>query len=45
MKKIFYIKCNKYRKFKNHEMSYIFYKTLVLSVTRGKCGSKKRLKY
>ena len=27
MKKIYCIKCNKYRKFKNRKKSYIFYKT------------------
>ena len=31
MKKIYCIKCNKYRKFENLKPSYIFDKTLVLS--------------
>ena len=31
MKKIYCIKCNKYRKFENFKRSYIFDKTLVLS--------------
>ena len=29
-KKIYYVKCNKYGKFKNSKISYIFDKTLVL---------------
>ena len=33
------IKCNKYRKFKNSEISYIFNKTLVLFIIYNKCGS------
>ena len=43
---IYYIKCNKYRNFKKPKILYIFDKTLVLSITCGKCGSndKKRLK-
>ena len=40
MKKIYCIKCNKYRKFKNPKISYIFNKTLVLSIICDKCGSK-----
>ena len=28
MKKIYYIKCIKYGKFKNTKISYVFYKTL-----------------
>ena len=40
MKKIYCIKCNKYRKFKNPKISYIFDKTLVLSIISDKCGSK-----
>ena len=34
------MKCKKYRKFKNPEMSYIFYKTLVIFIICGKCSSK-----
>ena len=30
----------KYRKFKNSEISYVFYKTLALSVICRKCGNK-----
>ena len=32
MKKIFCVKCNKYRKFKSPKISNIFYKILVLSI-------------
>ena len=39
MRTIYCIKCNKYRKFKNPKISYIFDKILVLSITCGKCGS------
>ena len=39
MKKIYYINCSKYRKFKNPEVSYIFNKMLVLSVICDKCAS------
>ena len=34
------MKCKKYRKFKNPEMSYIFYKTLVIFIICGKCSTK-----
>ena len=37
--KVYCIKCNKYRKFKNPKISYIFNVTLVLSFTCDKCGS------
>ena len=30
--------CNKYRKFKTTKVSYIFYKTLNLSIAYSKCG-------
>ena len=40
MKIIFGVKYNKYRKFKNSEVSYIIGKTLVLSIICDKCGSK-----
>ena len=39
MKKIYCIKCNKYTKFKVPKISYIFNKTLVISIICGKCGS------
>ena len=38
--KIFQIKCNKYRRFKNPNISYIFDKTLVLSIICDRCGKK-----
>ena len=31
--------CNKYRKFKNSEISYILSKTLVLSIICNKCST------
>ena len=40
MKKINYVKCKKYRKFKNPEKVYLFYKTSVVSVICGKCRSE-----
>ena len=39
MKKIYFIKCNKYRKFKNPKISYLFNKALVLVIICDKCGS------
>ena len=39
MKKIYCINCNKYRKFKNSKISYIFDQTLVLSIICNKCSS------
>ena len=39
MKKVYFIRRNKYRKFKNRKISYIFDKTLVLSIIYEKCGS------
>ena len=39
MKKIYWIKCIKYRKFKNPKILYIFDKTLVLSIICGKCSA------
>ena len=38
MIKIFCTKYNKYRKFKNSKISYIFNEMLVLSIIFGKCG-------
>ena len=35
--KIYCVKCNKFRKFMNPKISYIFYKTLVLSIIYSKC--------
>ena len=40
MTKIYSIKCNKYRKFKNHKILCIFDLTLVLSIICDKYGSK-----
>ena len=40
VKKIYWIKCKKYKKFENPEISYLFYKTLIISIICGKCGSK-----
>ena len=40
MKIVFGVKYNKYRKFKNSEVSYIIGKTLVLSIICDKCSSK-----
>ena len=37
MKKIYCAICGKYRKFKNLDISYIFEKTLVLSIICSKC--------
>ena len=40
MKKSHYIICSKYGKFKNTKISYIFEKTLILSIICNKCGNK-----
>ena len=40
MEEIYFIICGKYRKFEDPLMSYIFEKTLVLSIIYGKCGSE-----
>ena len=40
MKKIYCFECNKYRKFKNLKISYIYNKTLVFSVVCDKYDSK-----
>ena len=40
MKKIYRIKCSKYSKFINPKISYIFDKTLLLSVICGICDSE-----
>ena len=37
MKKLYCVNYRKYRKFKNPKISYIFEKTLVLSITCSKC--------
>ena len=39
MKKYFFFECNKYRKFVDLEISYIFDKTLALSITCSKSGN------
>ena len=39
MKKVYCIKCRKYRKFKNTKISCIFDTTLVLSIICDKCSS------
>ena len=47
MKKMYCIKCNRHRKFKNPEISCIFNKTLVIFIVYSKCGNnddKKHLK-
>ena len=35
MRKVYCIKRKKYRKIKNPKISYLFYKTLVISITCG----------
>ena len=45
MKKIYWIKCIKYRKFKNPKILYIFDKTLALSIICGKCNAVIMKKY
>ena len=40
MKKIYCVVFGKYKKVKNPKISYIFEKTLVLSIICSKCGSK-----
>ena len=45
MKKIYCIKCNKYRIFKNPKILYIFDKTLTLSIIYKKCGSNDEIIY
>ena len=40
MKKLFCIICRKYRKFEKPKISYIFGKTLVLSVICSKCKNE-----
>ena len=39
MKKLYCVKCNKYRKLKNPRISYIFDELLSLSTICDKCGS------
>ena len=36
--KIFWVKCNKFKKFVNPKVSYNFYKTFILSIICSKCG-------
>ena len=40
MKKLYCAICGKYRKFRNPKISYIFEKTLVLSVICSNCENK-----
>ena len=40
MTEIYCVICGKYRKFKNCKISYIFEKTLVLSIISSKCKNK-----
>ena len=40
IKKIYCVKCIKYKKFKNPKISYNFYETLAFSIICDKCGSK-----
>ena len=40
MKKIYCVICGKYRKFKNPKISYIFGKTLVVSIICRKCENE-----
>ena len=37
MKKLYWVICSNYRKFKNPKMSYILEKTLVISIICSKC--------
>ena len=45
MKKIYYIKCNKYKIFKNPKILYIFDKTLALSIIYRQCDSNYEIIY
>ena len=40
MKKIYYIICGKYRKFKKPKISYIIEKTLILSIICSNCKNE-----
>ena len=40
MKKLYCVICGEYRKFRNPKMSYIFQKTLVLSIICSKCRNE-----
>ena len=40
MKKLYWVICGKYRKFKNPKIWYIFEKTLVLSIICSKCKNE-----
>ena len=42
MKKIYYVICDKYRKFERRKISYLLEKTLVLSVICIKCKNKEK---
>ena len=39
MTKLYFIICDKYRKFEKPNISYLFEKALVLFITRSKCQS------
>ena len=45
MKKLYCVVCSKYRRFKKPKLSYIFEKTLVLSVIYSKCKNKDEKKF
>ena len=45
MKRIYCIKCDKYRKFKNPKISCIFDKTVVLYIVWDKCGNNDEKRY
>ena len=40
MRKIYRTKCEKYKEFKKLKLSYIYYKTLLLSSICNKCGGE-----
>ena len=40
MKKLYYVICNKYRKFEKPKISYVSEKTLVLSIIYSKCKNE-----
>ena len=40
MKKLYCVICGKYGKYKNHKISYIFEKKLVLSIICSKCRNE-----
>ena len=42
MKKMYCMKCKKYKNIKNPKISYLFYKTLFIFIICGKCSSKRK---